>query len=156
MSVRDVDLVKVWNDGVLIRKNVDFLRKPTKLVTFPISVQIKNIIEDLIDTYRAIPCAGIAANQLGFDKKIFIGMKDDKERSIKDDPSQNIEDVEPDPDNLTASAKLILDALQRVNVIKDDSPKSISLEVAWERAPRKTDQGTLVEIEKWNLEKLNE
>ena len=64
--------------------------------------------------------------------------------------------VEPDPDNLTASAKLILDALQRVNVIKDDSPKSISLEVAWERAPRKTDQGTLVEIEKWNLEKLNE
>ena len=92
MSVRDLDLVKVWSDGVLIRKNIDFLRNPTKRVTFPISVQIKNIIEDLIDTYRAIPCAGIAANQLGFDKKIFIGMKDDKERMIKEAPSQNIED----------------------------------------------------------------
>jgi Holliday junction resolvase RusA-like endonuclease len=64
--------------------------------------------------------------------------------------------VEPDPDNLTASAKLILDALQRTNIIKDDSPKSISLKVMWERALKKTDQGTLIEIEKWNLEKLNE
>ena len=64
--------------------------------------------------------------------------------------------VEPDPDNLTASAKLILDALQRVNVIKDDSPKNISLKVMWEKASKKTDQGTLVEIEKWNLEELSE
>jgi Holliday junction resolvase RusA-like endonuclease len=64
--------------------------------------------------------------------------------------------VEPDPDNLTASAKLILDALQRVNVIKDDSPKSISLKVMWEKAKKKTDQGTLVEIKKWNWDKLSE
>ena len=64
--------------------------------------------------------------------------------------------VEPDPDNLTASAKLILDALQRVNVIRDDSPKSISLKVMWEKATKKTDQGTLVEIEKWNWDKLSE
>ena len=64
--------------------------------------------------------------------------------------------VEPDPDNLTASAKLILDALQRVNVIKDDSPKNISLKVMWEKASKKTDQGTLVEIEKWDLDKVQD
>ena len=64
--------------------------------------------------------------------------------------------VEPDPDNLTASAKLILDALQRVNAIKDDSPKNISLKVTWERASKKTDQGTLVEIEKWDLDKVQD
>ena len=34
--------------------------------------------------------------------------------------------VEPDPDNLTASAKLILDALQRTNVIKDDSQQEVT------------------------------
>ena len=120
MSVRDLDLVKVWSDGVLIRKNIDFLRNPTKRVTFPISVQIKNIIEDLIDTYRAIPCAGIAANQLGFDKKIFIGMKDDKERMIKDDPSQNIEDVEPDPDNYEIYINPQIDQVNEKSTQKGD------------------------------------
>ena len=99
MSVRDADLVKVWNDGVLIRKNIDFLRMPTKRVTFPISEQINNIIRDLIDTYRALPCAGIAANQLGFDKKIFIGMKHDKDEEGNEDSSKNIDEVKPDPDN---------------------------------------------------------
>ena len=74
MAVRDIDLVKVWEKGVLIKKNVDFLRIPTNPVVFPTSEQIDNIIQDLLDTFRAIPCAGIAANQLGFDKKIFIGM----------------------------------------------------------------------------------
>ena len=54
--------------------------------------------------------------------------------------------VEPDPDNLTASAKLILDALQRTNIIEDDSPQNISLKVIWERAKKRVDQGTLVKI----------
>ena len=54
--------------------------------------------------------------------------------------------VEPDPDNLTASAKLILDALQRTNIIEDDSPQNISLKVMWERAKKRVDQGTLVKI----------
>lgn len=64
--------------------------------------------------------------------------------------------IEPDPDNLTASAKLILDALQRVNVIKDDSPKNISLTVLWERASKKIDQETVVMIEKWDLDKVQD
>ena len=64
--------------------------------------------------------------------------------------------VEPDPDNLTASAKLILDALQRVNVIKDDSPQYISLTVKWERAKKRVEQGTVVTIEKWDLDKVQD
>jgi len=64
--------------------------------------------------------------------------------------------VEPDPDNLTASAKLILDALQRVNVIKDDSPQYISLAVEWERAKKRVEQGTVVTIEKWDLDKVQD
>ena len=64
--------------------------------------------------------------------------------------------VEPDPDNLTASAKLILDALQRVNVIKNDSPQYISLTVKWERAKKRVEQGTVVTIEKWDLDKVQD
>lgn len=64
--------------------------------------------------------------------------------------------VEPDPDNLTASAKLILDALQRVGVIKDDSPQHISLTVKWERAKKRVEQGTVVTIEKWDLDKVKD
>ena len=59
--------------------------------------------------------------------------------------------VEPDPDNLTASAKLILDALQQAGVIKDDSPKHVSLTVLWEKCSKRKDQGTLVEIRPWEL-----
>ena len=64
--------------------------------------------------------------------------------------------VEPDPDNLTASAKLILDALQRVGVIKDDSPQYISLKVQWERAKKRVEQETVVTIEKWDLSKVQD
>ena len=99
MAVRDSYLVKVWDDDSLITKNIDFLRKPTKAVLFPLSNQIKQIVDDLIDTYRAVPCAGIAANQLGFDKKLFIGMKHEKGENDSDDSSRNIDEVKPDPDN---------------------------------------------------------
>ena len=75
MAVRDQDIVSVWDGDSLIEKNIDFLRTPTSHVEFPLSAHVKNIIADLIDTFQAIPCAGIAANQLGYDKKIFIGMK---------------------------------------------------------------------------------
>jgi|TARA_R110000751_G_scaffold114468_3_gene213861 Holliday junction resolvase RusA-like endonuclease len=64
--------------------------------------------------------------------------------------------VEPDPDNLTASAKLILDALQRVGVIKDDSPKYITLRVQWEQAKKRVEQETVVTIEKWDLDKVQD
>ena len=100
MANRNADLVKVWDGENLIEKNIDFLRTPTKPVTFPISSHIKQIIEDLVDTFTALPCAGIAANQIGYDKKLFIGMKHDRDYSEIDDKStNNIDDVTPDPDN---------------------------------------------------------
>jgi len=93
------DLITVWNDQKLIKKNIDFLRIPTKDVKFPITNITKHIIENLIDTYQSVPCAGIAANQIGYNKKIFIGMKHDKEPSVQEDSTQNIDDVIPNSQN---------------------------------------------------------
>ena len=73
MSIKKI--VKVWSDKELINENINFLRRPTKNIFFPISTTTEQIIKDLIDTYKSIPCAGIAANQIGYDKSIFIGLK---------------------------------------------------------------------------------
>ena len=73
MSVRNI--VKVWTETELIHSNISFLKEKTKNVYFPITENTKIIIQDLIDTYQKIPCAGIAANQIGYDKSIFIGLK---------------------------------------------------------------------------------
>ena len=99
MAVRETDLVKIWDGKKVDKDNIDFLRTPTKEVTFPLSNHVKQIVNDLIDTYKAVPCAGIAANQIGYDKKLFIGMKHDNEKSVSDDPSQNLDDVIPRSDN---------------------------------------------------------
>ena len=96
MAVRNQNIVRVWDGDSLNESNIEFLRTPTTPVEFPISKQVQQIITDLIDTFRAIPCAGIASNQLGYDKKIFIGMKYDRE---VDDDAKDIDEVEPDPDN---------------------------------------------------------
>ena len=70
----------------------DFLLKKTNPVQFPLSNVDQNIITDLIDTFKKIPSAGIAANQIGYDQKIFIGMKHDYDFSVKEDSSQNIDE----------------------------------------------------------------
>ena len=92
------DIVKVWEGDNLIEQNIEFLRRPTKSVDFPINDHIESIINNLIECYQSLPCAGIAANQLGYNKKIFIGMKHDREISVSES-SQNIDDVLPDPEN---------------------------------------------------------
>ena len=92
-------LVKVWKDNKIIQDEIDFLKKSTKIVNFPISAHIKEIIQDLIDTFKAVPCAGIAANQIGYNKKVFIGMKYEIDKSLQQDPSQNIDNVISDPNN---------------------------------------------------------
>ena len=74
-EIKNIKIVTVWKEGKLVKENIDFLRTPTKKVNFPISPQVKKIIEDLETSFRFIPCAGIAANQLGYDRKIFVGMK---------------------------------------------------------------------------------
>ena len=73
MAIKNI--VKVWDGKNLSEENVKFLKLKIKKVTFPASDFIKNIIEDLIDTYKEISCAGIAANQIGYNYQIFIGMK---------------------------------------------------------------------------------
>ena len=70
-EIKNIKIVTVWQEGKLVKENIDFLRTPTKKVNFPISPQVKKIIKDLETSFRSIPCAGIAANQLGYDKKIF-------------------------------------------------------------------------------------
>ena len=73
MAVRNI--VKIWNEDGIIKENIDFLHKKTRPVSFPLKSDVENVITDLIDSYKAIPCAGIAANQIGYDYSIFIGMK---------------------------------------------------------------------------------
>ena len=70
-------LVEVWDGKNIIEDNIVFLKQKTKEVRFPLSNSIKNILEDLLDTYKLIPCAGIASNQIGYNKRIFIGLKED-------------------------------------------------------------------------------
>ena len=99
MSVRNQDLVKVWNDGELIEENIQFLKEPTKKVAFPLSEHVYSIIQDLIDTYKETPCAGIAANQIGYNKSIFIGMEYDDRPDDDRDDGQDLDEVERNPDN---------------------------------------------------------
>ena len=99
MSVRNQDLVKVWNDGELIEENIQFLKEPTKKVAFPLSEHVHSIIQDLIDTYKETPCAGIAANQIGYNKSIFIGMEYDDRPDENRDDGQDLDEVERNSDN---------------------------------------------------------
>ena len=73
MSVKKI--LKVWTETELLQSNITFLKEKTKSVYLPITDNTKIIIQDLVDTYQKIPCAGIAANQIGYDKSIFIGLK---------------------------------------------------------------------------------
>jgi len=67
-------IIKVWENSELISNNISFLRKRTKNIFFPLTDTSNQIIQDLIDTYKKTTCAGIAANQIGYDKSIFIGL----------------------------------------------------------------------------------
>ena len=88
-------LIEVWDGSQLIEKNITFLKQKTKNVVLPLSDNTKQILSDLLDTYKIIPCAGIAANQIGYDKRIFIGIKND------DDYEENKKEVieNPNADN---------------------------------------------------------
>ena len=88
MAIKNI--VKIWDAWEISEKNIKFLQSQTKEVTFPASTFINEIIKDLIDTYEVISCAGIAANQIGYDYQIFIGMK----KIIDESESQKIEKME--------------------------------------------------------------
>ena len=90
-------LVEVWDGKNINRDNIKFLKLKTKEVTMPFSSKINEILVDLLDTYKSIPCAGVAANQIGYDKKIFIGLKHDNYEEEKDDDKKVIGN--PNSDN---------------------------------------------------------
>ena len=70
-------LIEVWDGEKLLKDNITFLKKTTKEVHLPLSDNNQNILDDLLDTFKNTPCAGVAANQIGYDKRIFIGLKHD-------------------------------------------------------------------------------
>ena len=70
-------ILEIWDDRGINRQNIDFLLKRTKEVQLPVDNSDNEVIEDLIETYYKIPCAGIAANQIGYKKRIFIGYNPD-------------------------------------------------------------------------------
>lgn len=53
-----------------------------------------------------------------------------------------------DDDNAAASAKSILDALKKLEVIEDDSPEHVELEVQQENVGRSGEWGTWIHVEK--------
>ena len=75
MAVKEI--VRVWNNKGIIKKNLKTLIMPLKDVQFPLSDEENILILDLKDTVNKIQdCAGIAANQIGYDRRIFIGQID--------------------------------------------------------------------------------
>ncbi len=76
-------IVKIWDDLVICKSNIDFLTSKTNVVKFPLTKYDKKIIKDLKDTADRIDCAGIAANQIGHNKRIFIGYSDNSLESYK-------------------------------------------------------------------------
>ena len=84
-------LVQVWDGKILKEKNISFLKQKTKEVRLPLSENNKQILKDLKDTYNIIPCAGIAANQIGYDKRIFIGLKHDDYNDENEDQEESKE-----------------------------------------------------------------
>ena len=90
-------LVEVWDGQDLIESNIEFLKQKTKEVLLPLSDNTKQILSDLRDTYQQTPCAGVAANQIGYDKRIFIGLKYDKDYEEGDEEKKVIGN--PNADN---------------------------------------------------------
>ena len=84
-------IVQVWDGKILIDKNISFLKQKTKEIRLPLSENNKQILKDLKDTYNIIPCAGIAANQIGYDKRIFIGLKHDDYNDENEDQEKSKE-----------------------------------------------------------------
>ena len=76
-------IVKIWDDLIINKSNIDFLTSKTDVVKFPLTKYDKKIIKDLKDTADRIDCAGIAANQIGHTKRIFIGYSDNSLESYK-------------------------------------------------------------------------
>ena len=88
-------LIEVWDGETIIKDNIIFLKQKTKEVKNIDSEKIEKIKQDLLDTYQATPCAGVAANQIGYEQRIFIGLKfdddNDNKKNVGNPNAQNYE-----------------------------------------------------------------
>tara|TARA_Y100000814_G_scaffold185282_2_gene135570 strand:- start:205 stop:804 length:600 start_codon:yes stop_codon:yes gene_type:complete len=88
-------LIEVWDGDSIIKDNIIFLKQKTKEINNINSEQIETIKQDLLDTYQATPCAGVAANQIGYEQRMFIGLKfDDDEEKTDSVGNPNAENYE--------------------------------------------------------------
>jgi len=84
-------LIEVWDGESLLKDNITFLKRATKEVHLPLSDNNQNILDNLLDTFKNTPCAGVAANQIGYDKRVFIGLKhDDYDDENEEDEKKEI------------------------------------------------------------------
>tara|TARA_Y100000389_G_scaffold98711_1_gene95390 strand:+ start:657 stop:1298 length:642 start_codon:yes stop_codon:yes gene_type:complete len=121
-------LVEVWDGKNIIENNIEFLKQKTKEIHLPINDTNKNILRDLLDTYKKVPCAGIAANQIGYDKRIFIGMKEDEpdteqqyKELRKDEPQeQKKESGNPNADNYEFYINPQIDQTYKKSIQKEE------------------------------------
>ena len=85
-------LIEVWDGSTLIKDNIIFLKQKTKEVQNSKSPSLEQIKKDLLDTYQATPCSGVAANQIGYTQRMFIGLKhddDEKKETEGENPNAN-------------------------------------------------------------------
>ena len=87
-------LIEVWDGSTLIKDNIVFLKQKTKEVQNPKSSSLEQIKKDLLDTYQATPCSGVAANQIGYTQRMFIGLKDDDEKKETETGNPNADNFE--------------------------------------------------------------
>jgi len=92
-------LIEVWDGKNLLKNNIKFLKRTTKEVHLPLSENNKNILDNLLDTFKTVPCAGVAANQIGYDKRIFIGLKHDDYHDNEDEDEEKEIIGNPNADN---------------------------------------------------------
>ena len=90
-------LVEVWDGKNIIEDNIHFLKQKTQEVRLPLSENNKQILIDLLDTYKVIPCSGIASNQISYNKRIFIGLKEDVDIDDDEESEEKKEEVIGNP-----------------------------------------------------------
>ena len=123
--MKNKKIVTIWDENKILKENIKFHQTKTKTVTFPASDFIKNIVQDLIDAYKVINCAGIAANQIGYEYQIFIGMKE----LINIEDAKDIEKAEanlteldgnPHADNYEIYINPQIDKIDRNSINQDE------------------------------------
>ena len=93
-------IVKIWDGQKLLLNNIQFLKQKTKDVKLTNIHSIDTIINDLIDTYQATSCAGIASNQIGYNKRVFIGLK----KMTEEIDEQKIEEEEANAEKVARNS----------------------------------------------------